>query len=145
MINYMTNQRTIGVLLLLLLHAPFIWAAGEAELRIAEDAPIPVEKDRVLTPDVEKSMVPVVPSVAGWGELGSSLNVWDVPSISRPYSLRGRTIIPYLGAGFNGGFRSEFDRSIGPPPPTQTEPGVQSQFGQAYAPNEFQMGLRIPF
>ncbi|MCC6139702.1 MAG: hypothetical protein IT389_03700 [Nitrospira sp.] len=69
----------------------------------------------------------------------------DIPSISGRYSVGGRTILPYLGAGFSGGYTSELNRSLTGPPPIQSDVGLRSQFGQGISPNEFQMGLRIPF
>jgi hypothetical protein len=75
-----------------------------------------------------------------------SLSIFrDIPSISGRYSVGGRTIVPYLGAGFGGGYTSELNRSLTGPPPVQSDAGLRSQFGQGLSPNEFQMGLRIPF
>lgn len=53
--------------------------------------------------------------------------------------------MPYLGAGFGGGYTSELNRSLTGPSPAQADAGLRSQFGQGFSPNEFQMGLRIPF
>lgn len=69
----------------------------------------------------------------------------DMPSISGRYSVGGRTVLPYLGAGFGGGYTSELNRSLTGPPPVQSDAGLRSQFGQGLSPNEFQLGLRIPF
>ncbi|SPP63099.1 hypothetical protein [Nitrospira lenta] len=69
----------------------------------------------------------------------------DIPSISGHYSVGGRTIMPYLGAGFGGGYTSDLNRSLIGPPPVQSDVGLRSQFGQGLSPNEFQLGLRIPF
>lgn len=69
----------------------------------------------------------------------------DIPSISGRYSVGGHVIVPYLGAGFGGGYTSELNRSLTGPPPVQTDIGLRSQFGQGISPNEFQLGLRIPF
>lgn len=69
----------------------------------------------------------------------------DIPSISGRYSVGGRTIMPYLGAGFGGGYASELNRSLTGPSPVQSDIGVRSQLGQGLSPNEFQLGLRIPF
>ncbi len=69
----------------------------------------------------------------------------DIPSISGRYSVGGRTIMPYLGAGFGGGYTSELNRSLTGPAPVQSDIGVRSQLGQGLSPNEFQLGLRIPF
>lgn len=69
----------------------------------------------------------------------------EIPSISGRFSVGGRAIMPYLGAGFGGGHTSELNRSLTGPPPVQSDAGLRSQFGQGFSPNEFQMGLRIPF
>jgi hypothetical protein len=69
----------------------------------------------------------------------------DIPSVSGRYSVGGRTIMPYLGAGFGGGYASELNRSLTGPAPVQSDIGVRSQLGQGLSPNEFQLGLRIPF
>lgn len=53
--------------------------------------------------------------------------------------------MPYIGAGFGGGYSSEVDRSLGSAPPAQGDSGLRSQFGQGFSPNEFQMGVRISF
>jgi len=71
--------------------------------------------------------------------------VRDIPSISGRYSVGGRTIMPYLGAGFGGGYTSELNRSLTGPPPPQSDVGLRSPLGQGLSPNEFQLGLRIPF
>ncbi len=69
----------------------------------------------------------------------------DVPSISGQYSVGGTTLMPYLGAGFGSGYASERDRSLNSPLSPNLDSGLRSQFGQSFAPNEFQMGIRIPF
>jgi hypothetical protein len=69
----------------------------------------------------------------------------DIPSISGDYSVKGTRIMPYIGAGFGHGYSSDVDRSLNSSPPSQTDPGLRSLFGQGVTPSEFQMGLRIPF
>lgn len=69
----------------------------------------------------------------------------DVPSISKRYSVGGTTLMPYVGAGFGSGYASQLDRSLNSPMLPNVETGLRSQFGQSFTPNEFQMGLRIPF
>jgi hypothetical protein len=69
----------------------------------------------------------------------------DVPSITGRYSIGGKTILPYVGAGFGGGYSSDVDRHMGSAAPVPGEPRMGSQFGQGISPNEFQMGVRIPF
>lgn len=69
----------------------------------------------------------------------------DVPSISGRYSIGGQTFLPYVGAGFGNGYTTDLDRSLHRPPSVSSDLGFHSQFGQSVAPNEFQMGIRIPF
>lgn len=69
----------------------------------------------------------------------------DIPSISGRYSIGGQTFLPYVGAGFGSGYTTELDRSLQRSPAISSDQGLHSQFGQSMAPNEFQMGIRIPF
>lgn len=69
----------------------------------------------------------------------------DIPSVSGKYSIRGTTVMPYVGAGFGSGYASDIDRSLNTLPSTTPDAGLRSQFGQGISPNEFQMGVRIPF
>jgi hypothetical protein len=69
----------------------------------------------------------------------------DIPSISGRYSIGGQTFLPYVGAGFGSGYTTDLDRSLQRPPAVSSDMGLHNQFGQSVAPNEFQMGIRIPF
>jgi len=79
------------------------------------------------------------------GLTASSTVFRDVPSISGHYSIGGKTFLPYLGAGFGSGYTSQLDRSLNTPLSPGADAGLRSQFGQNMTPNEFQMGIRIPF
>ena len=61
----------------------------------------------------------------------SSADVRDVPSISGRYSIGGRTLLPYLGAGFSGGYSSELNRSFNVSPPAQNDLGFEVSLGRA--------------
>lgn len=89
--------------------------------------------------------VPPQPPIAAPSQAASATVSRDPPSISGRYSFGGETVLPYVGAGFGGGSASEFNRPSGGTPPVQTDLGLRSQFGQGFSPNEFQMGVRIPF
>ncbi|MEP6933216.1 MAG: hypothetical protein ABI988_04650 [Nitrospirota bacterium] len=88
---------------------------------------------------------PSQPPLALSSSAASSTDVQDIPSIHGHYSLGGRTLLPYIGAGFAGGYGSEFNRSLNGAPPTQSDVGLRSQFGQIVSPNEFRLGVHIPF
>ena len=77
--------------------------------------------------------------------LTASKTFRDLPSISGNYTVKGKRIMPYIGAGFGHGYTSDVDRSLNSSPAGQTDPGLRSLFGQGLTPSEFQMGLRIPF
>ncbi|BFU96961.1 MAG: hypothetical protein NTNFB02_36830 [Nitrospira sp.] len=83
--------------------------------------------------------------VPNQGTTSSSTVFRDIPSISGRYSIGGQTFLPYVGAGFGSGYTTDLDRSLQRPPAVSSDQGLHSQFGQSVAPNEFQMGIRIPF
>jgi uncharacterized membrane protein len=69
----------------------------------------------------------------------------DVPALSGRYSIGDMTFLPYIGSGFGAGYTSELDRTFAPnlqPQHNLNAGGLQSQ---SMVPNEFQMGIRIPF
>lgn len=92
-----------------------------------------------------KSEVVGQTSVISPAPLTSSKVFRDTPSISSDYSVGGTTLKPYIGAGFGNGYGSDLERSLNGGPSIQTDPGLRSLFGQGLAPNEFQMGIRLPF
>ena len=73
-----------------------------------------------------------------------------VPSLSKQIVLGGAKLMPYIGAGFGGGYLTEFDRSLHASPSFSsssgsTNAGLRSLFGQHLIPNEVQLGIRFPF
>jgi hypothetical protein len=65
-------------------------------------------------------------------------------------SVGGTKLMPYIGAGFGGGYATEFDRSLHALPSFSsssgsTNAGLRSLFGQHFIPNEVQLGIRFPF
>lgn len=72
----------------------------------------------------------------------------DVPSISGQYSVGRTTLLPFVGAGFGGGYSTERERALNPALQGWSDPGLRiqgNQIRQGLTPNEFQMGVRIPF
>jgi hypothetical protein len=69
----------------------------------------------------------------------------DVPALSGRYSIGDMTFLPYIGSGFGAGYTSELDRTFAPNLQPQHNLNVGGLQGQSMVPNEFQMGIRIPF
>ena len=113
--------------------------------RIIADSNALGETNSQLSSSTLKNDLPIQPPIAAPSSLDSFSGVHDVPSINGRYSIGGRTLLPYIGTGFSGGYGSEFNRSLGGVPPVMNDFGLRSQFGQSVSPNEFQMGIRIPF
>jgi hypothetical protein len=65
--------------------------------------------------------------------------------LSGRLQLSQQTLIPYVGAGFGGGFVTERDRALGPSPAFPQQNLLVESLGKGMMPNEFQMGIRIPF
>lgn len=144
MMYSMKHQRTLGLVVMLaaLAASPQVIAARDRMV----DSLVPVAADsqsfqkRRLTDDGPTQHQGLLPA-----QTGPATIFREIPSISGRLSVGGRTIMPYLGAGFGGGYTSELNRSLTGAPPAQPDAGQRSQFGQGFSPNEFQMGLRIPF
>lgn len=71
----------------------------------------------------------------------------QTPTLSGRVQVSEQTLIPYVGAGFGGGYVTERDRALSPLPgfPQQNLLGDSLGMGKGMMPNEFQMGIRIPF
>ncbi len=73
-----------------------------------------------------------------------------LPNVSKQISVGGTTLVPYIGAGFRGGYATEFDRSLNTalstPLSSSSSPdvGLKNLAGQMI-PNEVQVGIRFPF
>lgn len=73
-----------------------------------------------------------------------------LPSLSKQFSFGGTTLVPYIGAGFRGGYATEYDRSLNTaqsPSFSSSGPadvGLRSLAGHMI-PNEVQLGVRFPF
>lgn len=100
-------------------------AATEAALRPMPSAIVPIENGLVLR---------------------------TLPTMSKPISVGGRTLVPYIGAGFGGGYATELDRSLNISPSESSSSssgssntGLRSLFGHNLIPNEVQLGIRFPF
>lgn len=72
------------------------------------------------------------------------------PALSTQISVRGLTLVPYVAAGFSGGYVTERERTLHTVPSTPSVPAATSFalrniFGPHLIPNEVHLGIRIPF
>jgi hypothetical protein len=139
------KQSSAGIVMVLVaaLVAPIQGIAASDPVTV--DSAVLVDSSSQLASSAPETAIPSQLPLAVPPAAASSADVRDIPSISGRYAIGGRTLLPYIGAGFAGGYSSEFNRSLGGAPPTQSDFGLRSQFGQNVSPNEFQLGVRIPF
>ncbi|HET9961812.1 MAG TPA: hypothetical protein VFQ34_05725 [Nitrospiraceae bacterium] len=69
----------------------------------------------------------------------------QAPSISGKFQLRDQTLLPFVGAGFGAGYASERDRALGADLSSQSSGLLGNGPTRGFMPNEFQMGIKIPF
>jgi hypothetical protein len=71
------------------------------------------------------------------------------PTLAGRYTMNGSTVIPYIGLGFGGGETTDVNRTAARQSMLQSS--VQQDrllndvLGKSLVPNEFQVGIRIPF
>lgn len=81
---------------------------------------------------------------------GDSNNLFSQPpTLSSPYTLHGKTFIPYIGTGFGGGEPMDVNRTIirqqALQSSIQEDRLLRDLVGKSLIPNEFHVGIRIPF
>ena len=104
----------------------------------------------MMTPTaiVTETAKPWVPSASMPGE--GKVLIRTLPNVSKQISVAGTTLVPYIGAGFRGGYATDFDRLLSPAlsnpvsSSNSTDVGLGSLAGQMM-PNEVQVGIRFPF
>lgn len=70
-----------------------------------------------------------------------------LPTVSKQILLGGTTLLPYIGAGFGGGYVTELDRSLNSASSisSNTFNSGLKNISQGLLPNEVQLGVRFPF
>jgi len=117
---------------------------ARSEGSLATDTSTPGEIGKVASVPPKSDAVSQTPALPP-GSAMSLQTVRDVPSISGHYSIGRTTVMPYLGVGFGGGYTSDVDRSMSNGMSPSSDPGLRNLLGQSLTPNEFRMGIRIPF
>ena len=69
----------------------------------------------------------------------------QTPTLSGRLHVSEQTLIPYVGAGFGGGYVTERDRALGSSSVFPQQNLLGKSLGKGMTPNEFQMGIRFPF
>jgi len=69
----------------------------------------------------------------------------QAPSISGRFQVHDQTFLPFVGAGFSAGYASERDRALGTDLSSQSSGLFGNGLSKGFMPNEFQMGIKIPF
>jgi hypothetical protein len=115
------------------------------------DEPLPMTPvSSVLTvpTPVTNSSSSLLPSTAL--SSGATNNVFSQPpTLAGRYTMNGSTVIPYIGLGFGGGETTDVNRTAARQSMLQSS--VQQDrllndvLGKSLVPNEFQVGIRIPF
>jgi hypothetical protein len=68
----------------------------------------------------------------------------QAPALTGRFELNDRTFFPFIGAGFGGGYTNDRDRALGSNGLFHN-PVQSGDLGKNMVPNEFNLGLRIPF
>jgi hypothetical protein len=153
MVKVMRQTRTIGwsmaitiamsvSVCLSLSHADTITDGGSAiELAtsntMTSSTPIATAAEAIVKPMPS----PAVP-------IENGLVLRTLPTVSKPISVGGTMLVPYIGAGFGGGYATELDRSLNTAQSASSgsfNAGPKNLFGQQLIPNEVQLGVRFPF
>jgi hypothetical protein len=139
---YSMKQSSVGIVAVLVaaLAVP-IHGIAASEPVMADPAVLGELNSQLGSKTTAPSQLPLAVSSSA----ASPTDVRNIPSISGQYSIGGKTVLPYIGAGFSGGYGSELNRSLGGAPPIQNDVGLRSHFGQNVSPNEFRLGVHIPF
>jgi hypothetical protein len=68
----------------------------------------------------------------------------QAPALTGRFELNNQTFLPFIGAGFGGGYTNDRDRALGSNGLFHN-PALSGELGKNMMPNEFNLGLRIPF
>ncbi len=114
-------------------------AIGSATYNVTAPAPL------IATAEPAKAQGP-----SAFMPVDGTLVLRTLPTVSRKLSVGGTTLLPYVGAGFGGGYATDIDRSLNTAlsapsaSSNSTDTGMKGMAGQMI-PNELQLGIRFPF
>ena len=137
-----THSFHFCLLALVLLALPSL-AGGEEPLLVP-----PVLPALTALAPVTKSSSSLLPSTTL--SSGAANNVFSQPpTLGGRYTVNGSTVIPYIGLGFGGGETTDVNRTAARQSilqnSVQQDRLLNDVLGKSLVPNEFQVGIRIPF
>lgn len=125
------------------------WSLSHAgAIRDGQPAIEPATADTTAAPLLPATDARAEPMPSAAMPVEHGLMLRTVPTVSAQISVGGTTLVPYIGAGFGGGYLTEFDRSLNPaqsPSSGSFNVGSKNLLGQQLIPNELQLGVRFPF
>jgi hypothetical protein len=151
MVEGMRQTRTIGwsMAITIAMSVSVCWSLSHADTITDGRSAIELATSNTMTsstPIATEAIVKPMPSPAVPVENGLVLRT--LPTVSKPISVGGTTLVPYIGAGFGGGYTTELDRSLNTAQSASSgsfNAGPKNLFGQQLIPNEVQLGVRFPF
>ena len=132
--------RILGVAgLLVVLASPVAAQAEEGTFELAAPSPV-LRSQQPRTEILDRASV---------SSAGSSTVFREPPSLSTRYTLSGHTVLPYVGVGYGAGEPIDANRSMmrehGGQGSLQEDRILRDLVGKSVMPNEFQLGVKIPF
>ena len=125
--------------LVILLAVPAVAQGQEGSFELAAPSPV------IRSQPADRGM----PGQSSVSSNGSSTVFREPPSLSTRYTLNGRTVLPYVGIGYGAGEPIDSNRSMmrdnAGHGSLQEDRILRDLVGKSVMPNEFQLGVRIPF
>lgn len=153
MVKVMRQMRTIGwsMAITIAMSVSVCWSLSHADTITDGRSAMELATSNTMTSSTPiataaEAIVKPMPSPAVPIENGLVLRT--LPTVSKPISVGGTTLVPYIGAGFGGGYTTELDRSLNTAQSASSgsfNAGPKNLFGQQLIPNEVQLGVRFPF
>ncbi|OQW34285.1 MAG: hypothetical protein A4E19_02155 [Nitrospira sp. SG-bin1] len=123
------------------------WSLSHAGTTKEQPAALgPATSDTMSIPHATEAIAgPMLPAAV---PVEQGLVLRTMPTVSKPISVGGTTLVPYIGAGFGGGYATDLDRSLNAGQSVVSgsfNGGLKNLFGPQLIPNEVQLGVRFPF
>ena len=151
MVKVMHQTRTIGwsTAISLAMSVSMCWSLSQAgTIRDGHSAIGPATSNTMISSISPATEAVARPMSSVAVPIENGLVLRTLPTVSKPISVGGTTLVPYIGAGFGGGYATELDRSLNTAQSASSgsfNAGPKNLLGQQLIPNEVQLGVRFPF